>query len=250
MIKRFFSYFKICFRNSYSKAKIDAIKVLKKIKTTKKNIIIEEKRKELIKNKDTIFVKDYGAGSKKTSSRTISKIAGISVSSKKKCELIQKIIESFDIQSVIEFGTSLGISTMYIKNSATNPKVITIEGDKKLSQIAQRNFADLKFDIEIINSTFDSYIRNYDYINKVDMLYIDGNHKKDATIRYFNFGKKIINKNGIILFDDIRWSNGMLDAWKEIILKEKKGTFVDFGTMGLYLFSKKEKQIICLPKFL
>lgn len=248
MIKRFFYYIKNCFYYNSFKQKNDAIKVLKKIKRQKKNIYIEEIRKQLIQNKDTIFTKDYGAGSKIGQNKTISKITKISVSSRKKCEFIQKVVESFNVHTAIEFGTSLGISSMYIKNASTNPKLTTIEGDKKISQIANNNFKTLQIEINNICKTFDSFIETYNKNDKTDFFYIDGNHTKSATIRYFQFALEIINDNGVILIDDIRWSDQMLDAWNEIFTTQQKGLFVDTGQMGLYISKDVEKKLTCVPK--
>ena len=48
------------------------------------------------------------------------------------------------------------------------------------------------------------------------MVFIDGNHSEDATIRYFEESIKYSDQKTILIFDDIHWSSGMEKAWDYI----------------------------------
>ena len=39
-------------------------------------------------------------------------------------------------------------------------------------------------------------------------------------------------KGGVMLFDDIAWSVGMKEAWREVLAHNKHKRFQDFGWMG------------------
>ena len=79
-------------------------------------------------------------------------------------------------------------------------------------------------------------------IKSFDVLYIDGNHSYEATLRYFNLVKEYIKEDTIIVFDDIYWSEGMTKAWLEIKNDSIVSHTIDLFYFGLTFF-RKEKDI-------
>lgn len=226
----------------------NAIKVLNTINKTKKNINIEKIRSKLLKQKQTIRIEDLGAGSKlkKTNERKISYIAKSSISKKKYCKFYRALIEEFNVKKVLEFGTSLGINSMYMNSAKNNPQIITVEGDKEIAKIAENNFLEnnKSKNIKLLVKNFDEFLLDKSYTNtKFDLIFLDGNHRKDATIRYFDELENRLTENAIFIFDDIRWSKEMYEAWKEIYLSKKNGLFLDLFKIGIYFkndFSEKK----------
>ena len=72
--------------------------------------ILKNYRNSLLENKNTIEVTDFGAGSKvfKSNTREISKIAKTAGITKKRAELLFRITNYFQPDSILEIGTSLG----------------------------------------------------------------------------------------------------------------------------------------------
>ncbi len=227
-----------------------AVKILNFSKTTKKNIKIERLRYKLLKNNKLISTNDLGAGSKQNSSnnRKISDIAKYSLTPAKYSLLIKEIIEYTTAKNVLELGTSLGITSLYMKTAKTNPSVTTIEGCKNIANLAKKNFKLLKKDIKIYNLSFDDFFKKAIKNNLTfDFFYIDGNHTKKSTIKYFEDIKKI-NSNGTLVFDDIRWSKNMYEAWTKIRKSNFKGAVVELLKVGIIFFNdsfdKKEYLIL------
>ncbi len=80
-----------------------------------------------------------------------------------------------------------------------------------------------------------------------DLVFIDGNHTKEATLRYFEVFLKKNNKEFAILFDDIYWSKGMTEAWETIKKNKKVNLSIDFYSFGLVFIGKDiSKQDIVL----
>ena len=77
---------------------------------------IEQYRSELLSNKNHINVTDFGAGSRvfKSNTRTISAIAKTAGVTSKRAKLLARLAEYFDFNTVLEFGTSLGIASAAI----------------------------------------------------------------------------------------------------------------------------------------
>lgn len=208
---------------------------------------IENIRKELLKSNEIISVTDYGAGSKifKSNKRKVSDIARYSLKSPKYAQLLFRLINYLKPTSILELGTSLGISTLYLATPNKKSKVITLEGCPETASIAQQNFQKLKLNnITNITGNFNKTLA--EVLNKndvIDCVYFDGNHQKEPTLAYFNQCLANISQNSFFIFDDIHWSDEMEQAW-EIIKKHPQVTLtIDLFQIGLVFFREMpEKQ--------
>jgi len=218
-----------------------ATKVLKKSNNAKVNNKIENIRFSLLNNEKIIEVNDLGAGSKKHKSnkRQISKIAKYSLTSSKYCSFLQNLVEFTESKTVLELGTSLGITSLYLKNAHNNPEIHTVEGAKEIAQIASENFKELNKDIKIYTSDFESFFKKAISDNlKFDFFFIDGHHTKEATLKYFEYSRQIMKPNSTFVFDDIRWSKDMFKAWETIKSSDFQGAYVELFKMGVIFFNK------------
>jgi predicted O-methyltransferase YrrM len=206
---------------------------------------IESLRESLLKDKTIIEVEDFGAGSSviKTNKRRIDKIAASSLKSKKFAQLLHQIIEYYKPNHIIELGTSFGITSSYLAKA--NPSVIvdTFEGSSAIAQVARRNFEKLK--INNINlhegdfaKTFNTFLNNQ---NRIDFVFIDGNHKKEPTTQYFNMLLDKCSENTILVFDDIHWSKEMEEAWDFIKDNDAVTLSIDLFFVGILFFRQDFK---------
>jgi len=202
-------------------------------------------RKSLLNSKDTITVEDFGAGSLKFSSneRKISDIAKIAGASFSESKLFFRIVNYFSPKSILEFGTSLGISTFTFNKANNKSEITTIEGSKSIynwniPNLGKYNFANTSF----LNILFDDYLKTIDNNKKFDLIFIDGNHSYSATIKYFETLRKHTHNDSIIIFDDIHWSEGMDRAWKEIIKNEDVRVSIDTFHFGVVFFRKEQRK--------
>ena len=87
-------------------------------------------RKSLLENNKTIEVTDFGAGSRvfKSNIREVSKIAKNAGIRPKNAELLFRIIQYFNPDTVLEIGTSLGLATSALSLGNPNAKITTLEG--------------------------------------------------------------------------------------------------------------------------
>jgi predicted O-methyltransferase YrrM len=201
---------------------------------------IESLRREL-KQDDTILdVRDFGAGSLAVSSRQkkVSDIARAFLKPKKYAQLLFRIAQYYKPAATIELGTSLGITTAYL--ACASPKVYTMEGSGEVAAIAENNFKKLGLtNIEIIEGNFDNTLPLLlSKLQKVDLAFIDGNHRKLPTLDYFD---QLLNKSTgstILIFDDIHWSTGMEEAWEEIKAHPDVTLTIDLFFIGLVFFKK------------
>lgn len=214
---------------------------------------IELLRKELLQSNQFVDVVDFGAGSKKHSAkkRKISDLAKIAGVNRKFGKLLTKIVDYYKIENAIELGTSVGLGTSYLANSKPIKKIITIEGATEIALVARQNFEKLMINsVDQLVGKFDDNLEKACLgLNKIDLIYIDGNHQYEATKKYFNFFIEKAHDETFIIFDDIYWSDGMTKAWNEIIQSEKIHVSIDLFRMGIVCKRKTQAKQHFVLKF-
>jgi predicted O-methyltransferase YrrM len=134
----------------------------------------------------------------------------------------------------------LGLSASYLGAACAlngSGTVVTLEGASSLAGLAGRNHASLGLDmITVVTGRFDDTLEATLSANHpVDFAFIDGHHDRNATLRYFGQIKPHLSNRAIVVFDDILWSRGMRQAWKEIRRRAESAVTVDLVRMGIYL---------------
>lgn len=208
--------------------------------------ILKNYRNSLLQNKNTIEVTDFGAGSRvfKSNSRAINQIAKNAGISPKRAELLFRIVNYFQPESILEIGTSLGLATSALSLGSKNAKVITLEGCPNTLSIA-KNRCQLQNlnNIEFINTKFEDYLSNCQLNTEhCQLIYFDGNHSKKATLEYFELLLPTTTNDSVWIFDDIHWSKDMEEAW-EIIKNHPKVTItIDTFQWGIVFFRTEQEK--------
>lgn len=206
--------------------------------------ILKKYRKQLNANHQTISVTDFGAGSRVFKSN-IRKISGISKTagiSKKRTKLLFRVVKYFSSENILELGTSLGLATSALSLGNPNAKIITIEGCHETAQVAKQQFYDFQLkNIDLKTNNFNIEIAKLPNSN-FDLIYIDGNHQKEATLNYFETLLKFATNNSVFIFDDIHWSKQMTEAWE--IIKQNSNVTVTIDTFfwGFVFFRKEQSK--------
>lgn len=209
-------------------------------------LTVENKRNEFLGDKRVIEVEDYGAGSTKLKEtrRKISAIAQTSVKKKKWGQLLFRIAQYYSINSVLELGTSLGITTSYLAHGAE--RVFSIEGAPQVAKVASESFHQQKLEnISLYTGSFETQLPVvFHELANVDMVFIDGHHLKIPTLAYFSQISRFVHNDSIIIFDDIHWSKEMEQAWEEVKSYDGVKLSIDLFFIGLVFFNSnfKEKQ--------
>jgi predicted O-methyltransferase YrrM len=201
---------------------------------------IEALRKQLLNDNRTIHVIDLGAGSRVNNDQTkkISDIARNALKPPRLAQLLYRLAADLKPQNIIELGTCLGITTIYLKKAAPEAKVYTLEGSPETAAVALEIFGHANAqDIKEITGNFDDTLPGViKELDRLDFVFVDGNHQKDATLKYFGWCLPKVHENTVLIFDDIYWSEGMKQAWNEIKRHPKVTVTVDLFWIGLVFF--------------
>ena len=209
---------------------------------------VEALRQQLLKDKTVLNIEDFGAGSSvtKTNQRTISSIAQLSSKSKRFGQLLFRMVKMYQPKTILEIGTSLGITTSYLSQANPVSNIITLEGAKEVANRAAVNFRSLGLqNISIIKGNFDDTLSScISQLSTVDFAFIDGNHRQEPTERYFQQLLSKTNNDSILVFDDIHWSREMEQAWETIKGHPSVRCTIDLFFIGIVFFRLefREKQ--------
>lgn len=202
-------------------------------------------RRKLQNKTQVIEITDFGSAAKNKPYthrfERVSSIARNSSVNEKYGRLLYRLIEYFKPQTIIELGTSLGISTLYLALANPDAHVFTVEGCTTKSEQAENNFKTMHV------SNIEQHIGRFDLVlpdlvkqlRKIDFAFIDGHHTYEATTENFKTLLGIAHNDTVFVFDDIHWSAEMQRAWIEITDHERVTASIDIYRMGI-VFLRKE----------
>ena len=199
--------------------------------------IIEKIRKSMLKNKQKIRIMDHGAGSRTrmTYERSVRNLARHTSVSSKYGQVLARMVQILQPDTVIELGTGTGLSSLYMGLAIPTGKIITCEACTSIAEIAELNFLEAgASNIEIRNGTFASLLPGLLNQSGKDLfLFMDGDHREDSVWSMFTGVLESGNSTGVIILDDINWSDGMRRVWKEIIRHPSISLSIETFRMGI-----------------
>lgn len=206
--------------------------------------LIEKRRASLLKQRSLLEITDFGSGAGKSPYKVrfkqIRSLTRQSAIRPKYGRLLHRLARSFQAEEMLEIGTAMGISSMYIASAVPSSRLITMEGCAMIAEKAAGNFRKLDLrNIEVDVGNFDLHLeKTLEKFNRLDFVFIDGNHRQEACMRYFRMVVPKLHAGSILVLDDIHWSEGMQKAWEEIKMDKKVSITIDLFRFGIVLFKE------------
>ncbi|MGN6511142.1 MAG: O-methyltransferase, partial [Chitinophaga sp.] len=118
---------------------------------------MEDLRARLLESKEVLNVTDLGAGSLMgaTNVRKVKDITRHAAKPPKYGQLFYRLVQYLDASTVLELGTSMGLSTAYMASAGAD--VHTIEGCPNIAARAAKNFRELGLERKV-----HQYVGNFD----------------------------------------------------------------------------------------
>jgi len=206
---------------------------------------VEQLRSALASDGRMLAIEDFGAGSATghKKQRSVAGIVQTAVKPKKFGQLLFRMAAHYRPHYVLELGTSMGLTTAYLALADRHSIVTTIEGSAAVADIARENFKKLGLSsIALYNRPFDECLpRIIDHHPHLDFVFIDGNHRLEPTLDYFQRLLPAMRENSVLVFDDIHWSKDMESAWQTIKEHPKVMLTIDLFFIGLVFFREAFK---------
>lgn len=199
-------------------------------------LAIESLMQECKSNHEKITFYDLGANPG-TRSRTVSELAVKSGITQKYGRLLCRIARASKPLRILELGTSLGFAASYmLAGAGGETQLVTMEGAVEIARKAQEHFNRLGFNRKVelvkgpIDDTLEAVLAQW---APFDLVYMDANHQLLPTLNYFESISKHITEKAIIIVDDIRWSQEMAEAWRQLCKNPKVSISIELDRMGL-----------------
>ena len=207
---------------------------------------IEGLRWRLMRSKETLKMTDYGAGSKVvgTTTRRLAQVARDSANAGRRGRLLFRLVDFLNPRTLLELGTSLGIGTLYQRAGAGGADIVTLEGCPQTADRARHHFNIMKRgEIEVRTGPFDQTLPAVlSEKEQFDYIFVDGDHRYEPTLRYFEQMLPFVGDRSAIVFDDIHWSDDMERAWNEIRTHDRVTLSVDFFFCGVVFFRQEQRE--------
>ena len=207
---------------------------------------LRDLRNELSLNTTMLPIQDFGAGSSLNNrkKKKVSQILSHSVKAESSGQRLFKMADMAEPGVILELGTSLGLSTLYLAMARKKSKVYTLEGSPEIHQLAKQNFEKLGAkNIMALEGNFDLVLPTLlSTLPEVDFVFMDGNHQYDSTLKYWEWLLPKLSRKAVVVLDDIHWSKGMQDAWEEILKSNRVRISVDLYDMGVLFLDPELKR--------
>ncbi len=153
--------------------------------------------------------------------------------------LLHRVTAFYQPQLVLEFGTSLGISSAWMALGCPRARVYSVEAVPALAEKARQNHQEIDVqNIQVVTMDFNALIHKNELPQAAScLIFIDGDHTFKATLELFKYAvQNFYSEQLVVIIDDIHWSAGMEQAWKQIQQHERVRVTLDIFRMGLVFF--------------
>ena len=133
------------------------------------------------------------------------------------CHFLHLLIKSSKIKKILEIGTFTGLSTLSMSLALPEDGSITaLDKNQETSEIAVSFFKKAAQDNKIkliISPALESLNNLNDQKQKFDLVFIDAD--KENYKNYFNHSLDLIDKDGLIVIDNVLWHGEVVDNNKQ-----------------------------------
>ena len=133
------------------------------------------------------------------------------------CHFLHLLIKSSKIKKILEIGTFTGLSTLSMSLALPEDgSVIALDKNHETSRIAINFFkkAVQENKIKIIIGPALESLKNFNDKNKkFDLVFIDAD--KENYKNYFNHSVELVDKDGLIIIDNVLWHGDVVDLNKQ-----------------------------------
>ena len=133
------------------------------------------------------------------------------------CHFLHLLIKSTKIKKILEIGTFTGLSTLSMSLALPEDgSVIALDKNQETSNIAVNFFKKASQENKInliIAPALESLKSLNDKKQKFDLVFIDAD--KENYKNYYNYSVELVDKNGLIIIDNVLWYGEVVDVNKQ-----------------------------------
>lgn len=173
--------------------------------------------------------------------RTVGEIVEREAIKPKHGALLFRLTNYFKSKNILQLGSSMGLSTLYLTSYAPGLNCIVIENIPEFASIAR-----IAFD-KAARNPIDLHTGSYrellpqalEKMNQIDFIFFNTLYEQQNNIWLFNECIKHIHNETIFVFEGIKASRKMREFWKEVCSRHEVTVTIDLYSMGIVFFNKK-----------
>ena len=130
-------------------------------------------------------------------------------------QFLQTIIKTSNIKKILEIGSFTGFSTLSMALALPDDGLlISLDKNSEFSKKAKTFYdkANVNKITQIIKPALESLIELENSKQKFDLIFIDAD--KENYVNYYEKSIQLINKNGLIIIDNVLWHGEVADKSK------------------------------------
>jgi len=159
------------------------------------------------------------------------------------CHFLHLIVKIANIKKILEIGTFTGLSGLTMSLSLpSDGKLVTLDKNVERNKIALNFFKKAKQEKKIntiVAPALESINNFKKKEKKFDLVFIDAD--KENYKNYYNQSLDLVEKNGLIIIDNVLWHGEVVDAKK----RDKLTTIIkEFNT---YVNTDKRTENLIIP---
>ena len=170
----------------------------------------------------------------------IGKQAKSNLKSPRLLQLVFRLVNYHQPKQIIEIGTGVGLTTIYLAKACPYAQVLTLTGTTEVPPLTEQGLAtnglnNVTMVTGELGKTFKTIVEKTDAL---DLVYVGGKNTKDFSLSIFNLCLTKANEHTILIFDQIYWNKEMQNAWQNIKNHPQVAITVDLFWFGLVYFRK------------
>ena len=159
------------------------------------------------------------------------------------CHFLHLIVKISNTKKILEIGTFTGLSALSMSLSLpSDGKLVTLDKNTERNKIASNFFKKAKQESKIktiIGPALESLSSLKKKEQKFDLIFIDAD--KENYKNYYNQSLDLIEKNGLIIIDNVLWHGEVVDTKKQ----DKLTTII--REFNIYINRDKRTENLIIP---
>jgi len=159
-------------------------------------------------------------------------------------KLLYRLVADLNPGTIIELGTSFGITTAYLAKAAPEARFVSMLENSGALTITEKNLEKLNIrNVELLYGNSDELLpKLLEGIPELDFILIDANHSKVSILNYFKSCLPKMSNNSMMVFEDIYRSREMKSAWEEIKSHPEVSVTIDLFWIGLVFVRRAQRK--------
>lgn len=198
---------------------------------------IELVRKQLLQDTTLVTYRDR-KGRQRT--HTIAKAARDEAITPKQGALLFRLCNYFKVKHILQIGSSVGLSTLYLTSYSSQVNCITLEDSSGLAEIARVVYNRMSKAIDLrVGKVEETLSDALQAMEQPDLVYFNINSQPYDVLRLFKQCAGCADTHTIFVVHGIKSDKYMHQCWKSMCVDPKVRVSMDLYHMGLLFFNEK-----------